>query len=151
MGNSKVILLGVVSLTIGMYASKIQQADRRVMEIGGIRSEEYQAVELAKTGVDLAVNELSELNSGLNATRTKSLMGGTVTYVLTMVDADHEKITSTATFGSQTRTYVVNLRQTAGGTESLGWKKKNWGRWATLKAYVQPNQLDWKTQGDSSI
>ena len=151
MGNSKVILLGVVSLTIGMYASKIQQADRRVMEIGGIRSEEYQAMELAKTGVDLAVNELSAANSGLNATRTKSLMGGTVTYVLTMIDADNEKIMSTATFGSQTRTYVAYLSQTASGTVSLGWAKKSWSRWATLKVYVQPNQLDWNTQGDRPI
>ena len=151
MGNSKVILLGAVSLMIGMYASKIQEADRRVMAIGGARSNEYQAIELAKTGVDLAVTELSSINAALNATRTKSIFGGSVTYVMNMIDADNEIVTSTATFGSETRTYIAYLTQTSGGSIWVGHKKKSWSRWEAVKMYVQPNLVDWTTQGDNPI
>jgi hypothetical protein len=151
MGNSKVILLGAASLMIGMYVSKIQDADRRVTDVGGTRSNEYQAMELAKTGVDLAVTELSSINAALNATRTKSIFGGSVTYVLNKIDADNEMVTSTATFGSETRTYVAYLTQSSGGSIWVGHKKKNWSRWEAVKVYVQPNQIDWTTQGENPI
>ena len=150
MGSSKVILLGAVSLMIGMYALKIKQADRTISDIGSSRSEEYQATELAKTGIDLAVNELSTTTI-TNDTKTQSFFGGSVTYVLKKIDANNEKVTATATFGSQTRTLVAYLEQTAGGTYLVGKKKKNWSRWSTVKVYVQPNQIDWKTQGQNPI
>jgi hypothetical protein len=151
MGSSKVILLGAVSMMIGMYALKIQQADSQVMNISGTRSNEYQAFELAKTGVDLAVTELSAINSSLNGTRTQSLFGGTVTYVLAKIDADNEKVTSTAKFGTETRTLVAYLAQTGSGSVWIGKKKKNWSRWSTVKVYVEPNKLDWKTQGEGAL
>lgn len=151
MGNSKVMFLGAVTVIIGMYALKIKEADRTVATIGGYRAYEFQALELAKTGVDLAVNELSATTSLLSVTRTRTLLGGTVTYAMSIVDWDKQKVTSTAKVNGQTRTLVAYLQKEGSGTIRDGRKRKKWSRWETTKIYVKPYQVNWKTGGDTAI
>ncbi|HXG37321.1 MAG TPA: hypothetical protein VNL36_00980 [Bacteroidota bacterium] len=151
MGNSKVMLLGAVTVIIGMYALKIKEADRTVATIGGYRAYEYQASELAKAGIDLAVNELSATSSLLSVSRTKKLLGGTVAYTISVVDWDKQKVTSTATVNGQTRTLIAYLQKAGSGTVVEGRKKKKWSRWATTKIYVKPYQVNWKTGGSTAI
>jgi hypothetical protein len=151
MGNSKALMLGAVTLIIGMYALKIKEADRSVAEIGGSRFEEVQALELAKTGVVLAEEELTGYYSGINyVSRTKSTMSGSVTYVNESINSTQQRITSTATVSGQTRTVVTILTRTANGSY---WSNgtKYWSRWATTKTYVQPKSVDWSTQGSNPI
>jgi len=150
MGNSKVMLLGAVTVIIGMYALKIKEADRTVATIGGYRAYEFQALELAKSGIDLAVDELSASNTS-SFSRSNSLMGGTVNYAVSYVDMDTRKITSTATVNGKTRTLTAYVAKAGSGTLAVGKKKKKWSRWTTVKVYVKPYQVNWKTGGDTAI
>ncbi len=151
MGNSKVILLGAVSVIIGMYALKIKEADRTVATIGGYRAYEFQALELAKSGIDLAVDELSTNSNTSSFSRTKTLLGGTVSYAVSYVDTDTRKVTSTATVSGKTRTLTAYLEKAGSGVVLSGKKKKKWSRWTTVKVYVKPYQVNWKTGGDTAI
>jgi len=148
MGNSKTIMLGAMSLLIGMYALKIKQADMTVADIGSARAQELQALELAKTGIDLAVNELTATSDGLSRTRTKTLMGGTVKYTNTDMGYGEQRVTSTATFGRQVRTMTAYLTKVESGTYRDGRKKKKWSRWTVTKMYVKPQKDNWSTDGD---
>jgi hypothetical protein len=146
------MLLGAVTVIIGMYALKIKEADRTVATIGGYRAYEFQALELAKSGIDLAVDELSASNTS-SFSRSKSLMGGTVYYAVSYVDMDTRKVTSTATVSGKTRTLIAYVAKVGSGTLAEGNKnkKKKWSRWTTVKVYVKPYQVNWKTGGDIAI
>jgi hypothetical protein len=140
-----------MTIIIGMYALKIKSADQTVLSIGGYRAEELQAIELAKAGIDLSVNELSATYNIGKATRTKKLFGGSLTYIIDGTSATEATVTSTATFGRQTKTIVAYLRQVDKGIYLVGRKKKKWSAWEVTRIYVQPTKLTWKTQGGNPI
>ena len=156
MGNSRAVMLGAISLIIGMYALKIKEADRVVVEIGNSRGEELQALELARTGMNLAVNELSATEHGIGwRTRQRSALGGTVTYTIDNVAYGQERVTVTATIGdstrAQTRTLVALLEKSNGGSQRVGRRTKTWSRWEVSKIYVKPHKKNWHSQGNSPI
>ncbi|HEY4611787.1 MAG TPA: hypothetical protein VII11_02270 [Bacteroidota bacterium] len=153
MGNSKAIMLGAISLIIGMYAVKIKQADQSVAQIGNSRGSELQALELAKTGVDLAVNELSATQNGISwRSRQKSILGGSVNYTIDNIAFGKEKVTVTATYNGQSRTVIAELEKSHGGQQQISRrKKKNWSRWEVSKLYVKPNKKNWHSEGHGPI
>ncbi|MCI0563535.1 MAG: hypothetical protein MN733_34095 [Nitrososphaera sp.] len=138
MGNSKALMLGAVSLIIGMYTLKIKEVDRTVSEIGTTRYAEVQALELAKTGAILAEEDLTSKYEGIGyKSTTKVVSGDTLTFVNKSIGTGVQQVTATAKVGGQSKTVVTVLTRTANGYYySSSWKE--WSRWATTKTYVQP-------------
>ncbi len=140
MGSSKVVFLAAVSLMIGFYAIRITQADKVVADVGTTRSLNFQAGEIAKAGIECTIYELTFLTNPNRLTQTKSILGGTVTYTRNNLglSSTEERVTTTGTFGGQSRTLVAILIQKSTQTVNLGKKLKTWSNWAVEKVYVAP-------------
>ena len=136
MGNSRVILVGAVSIILGLYSVGLQKAERAVDRVGEIHAYQMQAEEIAKGGIALAVNKMGTSKpAALPSLSYLSVFGGTVSYVVddAGLPSNEARITVQGIYkGHQvSRIAVIRLTSTSGS------KKKKWSNWETVKVITQ--------------
>lgn len=139
MGVSKIVLLGGVSVILGIYALGIKKADTKVENVVTAYAELVQTEEIAKSGVQLAINILGTAKPAILPQVTgQQLLGGTMSFTTDTLGLPATDIRITATgqyYGHQvTRIAVVRL---VSSVISTGKKKKIWNRWATQSVFTK--------------
>lgn len=140
MGSIKVILFCLLSVIVGTYTLGIKNAEKTNFQASVDRANQIQAEENAKTGVNMAMDELA-CNPYIRTlqpktyTYTKIVLGDTVRY---NIDRDDDKadVTVVAKYNGVSTTMKARVNIDAYPDP---WNFKFRGRWKIGRVYVQPS------------
>jgi len=156
MGTQALVLFAALSLSIALYGLNIKAADRKVQSSAQHHAYRAQAVQVARTGVEVAVHKLGwEKPSNISSVAGEFLINeGSVVYT---VDDDglpnkekQARVTSVATYYGYNATTVAIL-ECIGFTKT--WLKekgkKKWFSWETVS--VKTTIEEEKKSGSSEL
>ncbi|MBI3586450.1 MAG: hypothetical protein HY088_04915 [Ignavibacteriales bacterium] len=142
MGSIKVILFCLLSIIIGTYTLGIKSAENTSFQASVDRANQIQAEEIAKTGVQIALDELA-CNPYIRTLQsktyiyTKVVLGDTVTYNIDPnSDVDKATVTVVAKYNGVTTKMKAKVSIKANPNPSNG---LNRGRWGIDRIYVYPS------------
>ncbi len=146
MGTSKVIFISGLCIIIGVYSYNFRHADSGAVMRSDALAKRIQAEEIAKSGIQHAINKLGTAKPDqMPKLRKRSLYGGVLNYVCddSGLEGDRIRITSSGAIGGVaiTRIAVVNLEST---TVSTGRRKRTWNQWVVERAYTSNKEEDYK-------
>jgi len=139
MGNSKVVLAIGVSLIVGIYALGIKTAEKNTTQAMADRANVIVAEEMAKTGVNMALDDLASHPwiRWLDSDYTKAVGGDTIQYtIMPNAALDTANVVVVSRCNGYTSTVRALVYKTANPTWWLGVYR---GRWAVIKMYAQPS------------
>lgn len=142
MGSIKVILFCLLSTIIGTYTLGIKSAENKNFQASVDRANQIQAEEIAKTGVQMALDELA-CNPNIRTlqsssyTYTKVVLGDTVTYNISPnSDVDKATVVVVAKCNGVTTKMRARVSIRAKASPSNGLDR---GRWDIDRIYVYPS------------
>jgi hypothetical protein len=137
MGNSKVIWTAGLSLIIGLYAMGIKTAEQNSLSSTVHYANAVNLEELAKTGVQMAMDELSSVYfRSLRSSYTKVVGGDTVKYWITTSDyVSKATVTVEVSSNGASMVLVATTEKIANSCPGC-WPAVTRSRWALKKTYA---------------
>ncbi|MEX1275516.1 MAG: hypothetical protein WEE20_06260 [Bacteroidota bacterium] len=138
MGNSKVIWTAGLSLIIGLYAMGIKTAEQNSLSSTVHYANAVNLEELGKTGVQMAMDELSSVyfRSLSKDWYTKVFAGDTIRYLIKHSDAVSKATVEVKVSSNGASMVLVATAEKIANSCPDCWPAVTRSRWALLKTYA---------------